>query len=104
MSILDRRDRGDMLMTCNILNHKVKMDIRFMKMNTESRTRGHTKKLKIRRFQIEIRRNFFTNRITKRWNCLSQEIINTKTTDTFKKAYNKEQGLIRRCSITSSQL
>ena len=36
------------------------MDARFMKMNTERRTRGHIKKLKISRFQIEIRGNFFT--------------------------------------------
>ena len=32
------------IMTYNIINHRVEMDARFMKMNTESRTRGHTKK------------------------------------------------------------
>ena len=42
MSTLDRWDRGDMIMTYNIINHRVEMDARFMKMNTESRTRGHT--------------------------------------------------------------
>ena len=78
------------------------MDARFMKMNTESSTRGHTKKLEISQFKIEIRRNFFTNRIRKRWNDLSLEIINSKTTDTFKRAYDQEQGLIRRRSTTSS--
>ena len=46
MSTLDRRDRGDMIMTYNILNHRVEMDARFMKMNTEIRTRGHTINLK----------------------------------------------------------
>jgi len=45
-------------MTYNILKHRVEMDARFMKMNTESRTRGHTMKLKISRSKIEIRRNF----------------------------------------------
>ena len=39
MPTLDRRDRGDMIMTYNILNHRVEMDARFMKMNTESKTR-----------------------------------------------------------------
>ena len=102
MSTLDRRDRGDMIMTYNIINHKVEMDARFMKMNTESRTRGHTMKLKISRSKIEIRRNFFTNRIKKRWNGLSQEIINAKALDAFKKAYDQEKGLIRRRSTTSS--
>ena len=46
MSTLDRRDRGDMILTYNIINHRVEMDARSMKMNTESRTRGHTMKLK----------------------------------------------------------
>ena len=35
VSTLDRRDRGDMIMTYNIINHRVEMDARFMKMNTE---------------------------------------------------------------------
>ena len=95
MLTLDRRDRGDMIMTCNIINHRVEMDTRFMKMNTESRTRGHTMKLKISRSKIEIRRNFFTNRITKRGNGLSQQITNSKAIDAFKRAYYQEKGLIR---------
>ena len=33
MSILDRRDRDDMIMTYNIINHRVEMDARFMKTN-----------------------------------------------------------------------
>ena len=53
-------------------------------------------KLKISRSKIEIRRNFFTNKIKKRWNDLSQEIINSKATDAFKRAYDQEKGLIRR--------
>ena len=39
MSTLDRRERSDMVMTYNILNHGVEMNARFMKMNAESRTR-----------------------------------------------------------------
>ena len=65
MSTLDRQDRGDMIMTYNIINHRVEINARFMKMNTESRTRGHTMKLKISRSKIAIRRNFFSNRIKK---------------------------------------
>ena len=89
-------------MTCSILNHGVEIDARFMKMNTESRTRRHTMKLKISQPKIEIRRNFFTNRIKKRWNGLSQEIINSKAIDALKRAYDQEKGLIRRRSTTSS--
>ena len=102
MSTLDRRDRGDMIMIYNIINDRVEMDARFMKMNKESRTRGYNMKLTISRSKIEIRRNFFTNRIKKRWNGLSQEIINSKAIDAFKRAYDQEKGLIRRRSTTSS--
>ena len=65
MSTLDRCNRGDMIMTYNIINHRVELDAIFMKMNTKSRTRGHTMKLKISRSKIEIKRYFFTNRIKK---------------------------------------
>ena len=71
-------------------------------MNTESRTREYTMKLKISQTKIEIRRHFFTNRIKKRWTGLSQEILNAKALDAFKKAYDQEKGLIRRRSTTSS--
>ena len=54
MPTLNGRDRGDMIMTYNILNHRAEMNARFTKMNTESRTRGLTKKLKISRSKIEI--------------------------------------------------
>ena len=75
-------------MAYNILNHRVEMDARFMKMNTKSRTRGHTMKLKISQSKIEIKRKNFTNRIKKIWNDLSQEIIHSKTTDAFRRAYD----------------
>ena len=67
VDIRQTRERGDnfIIMIYNILNHRIEMDARFMKMNTHSRTRGHTKKLK-----IEIKRILFANRITKRWNGL----------------------------------
>ena len=83
-----------MIMTYSVLNHRIEMDARFVKMNTDSRTIGHTMKLKINRSKIEIRRNFFTNRIKTTWNDLNQETIHSKTTDAFKRAYEQEKGLI----------
>ena len=47
LNLMSTLDRDDMIMAHNILNHRVETDARFMKMNTESRKRGHTKKLKI---------------------------------------------------------
>ena len=45
MSTLDRWERGDVVMSYKILNHSAVMDARFMKMNTESRTRVHTQSI-----------------------------------------------------------
>ena len=101
ISELDRQDKGDGIMTYSILNHRVEMDPRFMKMNTESRIRGHNMKLKISQSKIEITRHFFTNRIKVIWTGLSQEIINSKTINAFKRAYDQEKGLIRTRSTTS---
>ena len=53
MSTLERRDRVDMIITYNILNHRIEINARFMKINTERRTRGHTVKLKISRFKMK---------------------------------------------------
>ena len=49
MLTLDRPDRGDMIMPYNIINHRDEMDARFMKMNTESRTkRDNMKRTKLK--------------------------------------------------------
>ena len=62
--------------------------------------------LKISRSKIEIRRNFYINWITKKWNGLSQEIINSKIVDTFKRAKDQEKGLLEDATqrAASSQL
>ena len=102
MLTLDRRGRGDMIMIYNILNQRAEMDARFMKMNQRTYQEIQSKRIQ----NLNKKSFFFTKRITKRWNGLSQEILSSETIDTFKRAYHhdQEQGLIRRHSTMSSWL
>ena len=53
-------------------------------------TRGHQYKLKTPKMcHTEIRRNSFSHRIVLPWNNLTEEIVTSKTTDEFKRKYDK---------------
>ena len=51
--------------------------------------RGHTQKLFKRRSKLEVRRNFFSQRIVDKWNKLPQEVIDSPSTNAFKNRYDK---------------
>ena len=92
-SLEGRRKRGDMILTFQLLKGFVNVDTsKMFKVKQNSRTRGHCMKLESRRIQTEIRRNFFTNRIISPWNALSNEIIESKTLEEFKRRYDKDHG------------
>ena len=59
-------------------DNNVQLDI-----NSDTRTRGHTKKLVVRRCRYDIRKYSFSNRITNIWNSLPDEIISAPTVNTF---------------------
>ena len=90
MTTQERRDRGDIIMTYNILNKNIDTGNYRLDMSKEKRTRGHSLKLAVTRSRTEIRRNFFTNRIVNRWNKLENQTVTCTSTETFKKAYDQE--------------
>ena len=49
-------------------------------------TRGHEYKLMKQRSRLNLRANFFSNRIVTRWNSLPEDIVNLPNVQTFKKA------------------
>jgi len=51
---------------------------------SDTRTRGHTKKLVVRRCRNDVRKYSFSNRIANIWNSLPDEIISAPTVNTFK--------------------
>ena len=65
-------------------DNTVQLDI-----NSDTRTRGHPKKLVVRRCRYDVRKYSFSNRITNIWNSLPDEIISAPTVNTFKNSLDR---------------
>ena len=92
-SLAERRLRGDMIFTFQILKGFSDIDAsKIFSKVINRRTRGHSMKLEFKNSNCEIRKQFFTNRIITPWNKLSQNIIDSETTEQFKWRYDKEHG------------
>jgi len=90
----ERRHQADMAMVYKILSGKEKVDPgEWFTMAAEGgrRTRVAADPLNvtIRHGRLDIRKNFFTVRVTETWNSVPANIKSLKTLDGFKKAYAK---------------
>lgn len=80
-----RRFRGDMIEVFKILNkfYDEKCIDNFFSYK-ETNTRGHKFALKVVSFNANIRRNFFTNRVTIVWNGLPNFVVESDSINQFK--------------------
>jgi len=85
LTMLERRIRGDLIKTYKILTGKEKVDMEqfFELNNTGHNIRGHNKKLAVNRCRLDTRKYFFSNRVVRHWNELTQKIVDTKSVNIF---------------------
>ena len=76
ISLKARRNRGNLIQVFKLVKGIDKVDFNnFFRLANSNRTRGHKYKLVKVRSRIEIRKNFFSNRIVNMWNNLPAFLV-----------------------------
>ncbi len=85
-SLEQRRLRGDLIETYKLVTGKENVDYKSFFTLTTNRffLRGHTLKIEKRRSNLNIRQNFFSQRVVGVWNDLPQHVIDATSVNAFK--------------------
>jgi len=85
----DRRDRGDLIETFKVLKGLSKLDYQnLFTLDSNSRTRGNKYKLVKSRSRLDIRKNFFSQRVINNWNRLPDSVVDAVSVNSFKNRYD----------------
>ena len=85
-----RRDRGDMIEVYKIIHNLYEQQCAPPLVRSHTSTRGHSHKLfKQRTLTLNIRKNFFTNRVVDLWNSLPAETVEAPSLNSFKSSIDK---------------
>ena len=88
-SLEDRHTRGDLIEVFKMIKGISKVDYKkFFMLDDNSRTRGHKYKLVKNRSRLDIRKNFFSQRVVSEWNKLPTLVVEPETLNSFKNRYD----------------
>ena len=80
-----RRLRGDLIETYKIMKGLDRVEAaRLFPLTTETRTRGHSLKIRGNQFRTELRRNNFSQRVVNLWNSLPNKAVEATSLNVFK--------------------